>query len=74
MYLSMQDFLDTATKSPVYTTDYVVIDTSVASDGLILAQAGNFLYRLSSDYYRCKRSIAEQLELSIISDYPMQLF
>lgn len=73
MLLTNQDFLNVF-KPTVYTTDYVVIDSTVASSGLTIAQAGGFLYKLSSDYYRCKRSVAEDLELSIISDYPMRLF
>lgn len=68
MLLTYQNFLELAS-TPRFTTEYVVIDASIPSDGLDIAQAGGFLYKLSHEYYKCKRSVAEDMELSIISDY-----
>jgi hypothetical protein len=69
MLLTNQNFINLISTPERFTTEYVVIDTSVPSNGLDIALAGGFLIKLSHEYFKCKRSVAETLELSIISEY-----
>lgn len=56
-------------------TEVVVVcqKTSPAA-GWAIAQQGNFLKQVVAEYYLCKRVVANNLKLNIISDYPGKMY
>jgi hypothetical protein len=57
---------------PSEKTFEVVICKQLSPEGAFnIALDGGFLTDLGSDFYKCKRILAENLNLEIISNYPM---
>lgn len=57
---------------PVEKTLEVVICKQLSPEGgFKIALQGGFLTDLGSDFYKCKRVLAENLNLHVISNYPM---
>ena len=52
-------------------SEYVIVDTSVNTGGVQIAQSGGFLEKMAGEYFKCKRIVAENLGLSIISEWPV---
>ena len=52
-------------------SEYVIVDTSVNTGGVQIAQSGGFLEKMAGEYFICKRIVAENLGLSIISEWPV---
>jgi len=58
--------------TPSFKTLEVVICGQLSPEGPFnLAKDSNFLTDLGSDFYKCKRILAENLNLAIICEYPM---
>lgn len=71
--INLNNVIDVCKPEPS-TSEWVVIDQSSSSkDGFDLAQVGGFLEAVSPPYYKCKRIVANNLDLSIISEYPLTL-
>lgn len=56
------------------TSEFVVVckNTSPIA-GWALAEAGSFVKQLACEYHTCKRVVAVNLGLNIISDYPLNM-
>lgn len=68
--VSLQDCIDVFKSKPSI-SEYVVIDATANDAQFNLAYKGNFLHHLGGEYYKVKRIVAENLNLKIISDYPI---
>jgi len=53
-------------------SEYVVIEFE-DNAGCRLAQQGGFLEHMGGEFYKCKRIVANNLSLKIISDYPLTI-
>lgn len=53
-------------------SEYVIISKSNSDDDMFaMANVGRFLVHQGDDYYRAKRTVANNLKLYIISDWPV---
>ncbi len=69
--LSAQDWLTTEESNQ---SEYVVISSDGTGNGFSIAESGGFLERVGGKFYKCKRIVAENLSLKIISEFPMKMF
>ena len=72
--VSLQDCINT-TKPSANKSEYVVIDSERNSGNRAhsfnLAYEGGFLEHIGDGFYKCKRIVADNLSLVIMSDYPV---
>jgi len=66
--MSINDLLD---NKPTTTSEYVVVSSD--SDCFELANAGGWCEHIGDKFYKCKRIVAINLNLSIISAYPITI-
>jgi hypothetical protein len=68
--MSLQDCISPATE---ITTEYVLI-CKTDTGGFKLAYEGGFLSHVGDDFYSCKRTLANNLDLQIISSFPSKIY
>lgn len=69
--VSIQDCMDMLKPKPI-TSEYVVVcKNSSDKSGWNMAEAGGFVKQLALEYHTCKRIVAENLNLTVISEYPL---
>ena len=56
-------------------SEYVII-SKVGSDrgGFLIAEGGGFLSEYAGEFYKCKRQVAETLNLCVIANCPMTMY
>ena len=70
--MAIQDCMEALKPEPI-TTDYVVVcKNSSDKSGWDMAAAGGFVTQLAAEYYTCKRVVAQNLNLFVISSYPLK--
>lgn len=69
--MAIQDCMEALKPEPI-TTEYVVVcKNSSDKSGWEMAEAGGFVKQLAAEYYTCKRIVASNLNLNVISAYPL---
>ena len=67
---SLQDCITLGSKQDVK-SEYVVINSEWCKAGSFnIAYEGGFLEHIGDGFYKCKRIVADNLSLVIMSDYP----
>ena len=61
--------------TPREKSEYVIISKQESNKGgFLIAEGGGFLLSQGGEFYKCKRSVAETLELYIIADCPQVMY
>ena len=61
--------------TPKEVSEYVIISKQESNKGgFLIADGGGFLLSQGGEFYKCKRSVAETLELYIIADCPQAMY
>lgn len=69
--VSLVDCINIGKRSVDRLSEYVVINKDLSPvAGIELADAGGFLELVVDDMYKCKRIVANNLNLFIVGDYP----
>ena len=56
-------------------SEYVIISKQESNKGgFLIAEGGGFLLSQGGEFYKCKRTVAETLELYIIADCPQAMY
>lgn len=56
-------------------SEYVVISKQESNEGgFLIAEGGGFLLSQGGEFYKCKRTVAETLELFILADCPQVMY
>lgn len=73
MHSSRVGVMDLLKEKPIATEYVVVCKNSSPQGGWALAESGGFVKKLACEYHTCKRTVAVNLGLNIISEYPTTL-